>query len=443
MTTIATDLKRGLPTEVAHRVGFLERAGKAAVRRALARLTYGRIELSDRDDAPESFGPGGPDAPTIRVRVTGEGAFAAMAFRGAMGASEAYMDGLWQTDDLPGLIEVLTVNYAPLRSMDRTFAKLAVPFERARYLLRRNTRSGSRRNIVAHYDLSDEFFRLFLDPTMLYSSAYFRRGDETLEEAQTEKIDLVCRKLGLIPTDHLVEIGSGWGAMAIHAARHYGCRVTTTTISDNQFAETARRVNAAGLQGRIEVLKEDYRDLARRRPGAFDKLVSIEMIEAVGHAFHDEFFRGCAALLKPDGLACIQAIVIRDQFYDAAKGRVDFLKRYIFPGSCLMSVGRMQGCVARVTDFTTRHTEDIGPHYIRTLRAWREAFMARLPEVRGLGFDERFIRMWEYYLAYCEGAFRAGHCSDVQLLLAKPLGRPMFIGPGGVPSRRREAPSTS
>jgi cyclopropane-fatty-acyl-phospholipid synthase len=420
IATIAGSVRGTLPASGAARVGMLERAGRAITRRALARLSYGSIELHDAQGVHRY---GVDIGPRVRMTLTGEGVYAAIAFRGAMGAAEAYIDGLWTTDDLPGLIEILTTNYASLRSLDRAIAKLAAPVERGRYWLRRNTRGGSKRNILAHYDLSNEFFSLFLDPSMTYSSAIFTPEAASLEAAQTEKIDRACRHLDLKPTDHLVEIGTGWGAMAIHAASRYGCRVTTTTISDNQHAEAVRRIAHAGLSDRITVLKADYRDLARDHAGRFDKLVSIEMIEAVGHEFHDGYFRAVSGLLKPDGAALIQAIVIRDQFYDAARRRVDFLKRYIFPGSCLLGVERMLGCVRRRTDLSVRSVEDIGQHYVRTLAMWRAAFLARRDQVRALGFDERFIRMWDYYLAYCEGVFRTGHCSDVQMLLTKPRAR--------------------
>lgn len=424
--SIARSVEGALPTQAAQRLGFLERFGKAIARRALARLSYGSIELHDSSGTSRF---GASVGPRVRMTIKDEGAYAAMAFRGAMGAAEAYIEGLWETDDLPGLIEILTTNYASLRSLDRALARLFAPIERARYWFQRNTREGSKRNIVAHYDLSDEFFRLFLDPTMTYSSAIFAEPGQTLESAQIEKIDRACRQLDLLPTDHLVEIGTGWGAFAIHAARTYGCRVTTTTISENQHAEATRRIREAGLADRITVLKIDYRDLARQHAGAFDKLVSIEMIEAVGHEFHEEYFGAVSQLLKPDGAALIQAIVIRDQFYAAARKRVDFLKRYIFPGSCLLGVERMNQCVQRRTDMSVRGLEDIGQHYVKTLALWREAYLAKLDQVRAMGFDDRFIRMWDYYLAYCEGVFRTGHCSDVQLLLAKPRARLASISP--------------
>ncbi len=427
IASIAGTLRGGLPASSAARIGLLERVGRGVAERALARLTFGSIELITPTQT-RRFGV--EHGPQVRMHIHDNAAFSSIAFRGAMGAAEAYIEGLWTTDDLPGLIEILTTNYASLRSIDRALSWVLAPMERLRYFLQRNTRDGSKRNIVAHYDLSDDFFKLFLDPTMTYSSAIFEPGVTSLEEAQIEKIDRACRMLDLKPTDHMVEIGTGWGAMAMHAASKYGCRVTTTTISENQHAEAVSRIAAAGLSDRITVLKADYRDLARDHAGKFDKLVSIEMIEAVGHEFHDGYFEAVSKLLKPDGAALIQAIVIRDQFYAAAHKRVDFLKRYIFPGSCLLGVERMLGCVRRRTDLSVRNIEDIGLHYCRTLAMWRQAYLASLDQVRAMGFDERFIRMWDYYLAYCEGVFRTGHCSDVQMLLSKPRAKLASIAPG-------------
>lgn len=402
--------------------GLLEYFGRRIVRTALARLKHGRVRLIDRhglveaESAADSAG-----LPVVTVRVLDPRFYAAAAFGGSLGIAEAYIDGAWETDDLAALIEIVTVNLSAMESLEGPLAALCTPLSRAAYWLERNTRAGSRRNIVAHYDLGNEFFSLFLDHTMTYSCAVFENGAESLEPAQREKIDRACRKLDLRPTDHLLEIGTGWGALAVHAASRYGCRVTTTTISDEQHHFAEHRVREAGLRDRITVLKRDYREL--EATGRFDKLVSIEMIEAVGRNNLGTFFSVCSDCLKPDGAALIQAIVIRDQFFDAASRRRDFLKKYIFPGSCLPSVAAMIDAVNARTDLRTWHLEDIGPHYVTTLRLWRDAFMNRLEDVRRLGFDDRFIRMWEYYLGYCEGAFRARHVGDVQWLLTKPLCR--------------------
>ena len=285
--------------------------------------------------------------------------------------------------------------------------------------MRRNTLQGSRKNIAAHYDLGNEMFALFLDDTMMYSCAIFEHPQMSLQQASIEKLERVCRKLELQPGDHLLEIGTGWGGLALHAARHYGCRVTTTTISHEQYRMALQRVEQAGLGDRITVLCEDYRNLS----GEYDKLVSIEMIEAVGHAYFDTYFEQCSRLLKSDGLMLLQSITIADQRYAAAKRSVDFIQRYIFPGGCLPSVAVLSDSVARNTDMRMLHLEDIGPHYATTLKRWRQRFMARLDSVRALGYPEEFIRMWEYYLCYCEGGFRERAIGTVQVLLGKPLNR--------------------
>lgn len=410
------------------RLRLLEIAGRAIVRRAIERVRIGSVRIEDTARGETLTSPGkaadekdrtAGAAPDAALRVLDPALFSAAAFGGSLGIAEAYIDGAWESDDLAGLIETMTANLAAMDSLESPLARLSGPLSRAAYWLERNTRAGSRRNIVAHYDLGNEFFGLFLDPTMSYSCGIFENGAATLEEAQVEKIDRACRKLDLRPTDHLLEIGTGWGALAVHAAARYGCRVTTTTISDEQHRLATKRVQDAGLADRVTVLKQDYRDLS----GHFDKLVSIEMVEAVGAAQLPTFFQVCSERLKPDGAALIQAIVIRDQFFARAARRRDFLKKYIFPGSCLPSVEVMTRAVAARTDLRTWHTEDLAPHYATTLRMWRDAFNGRLNDVRALGFDGRFIRMWDYYLAYCEGAFRARHVGVVQTLLTKPLSR--------------------
>lgn len=417
---------RAATARARHPRGLIESLGRRLVRAALAQVRTGRIRLVD-DDGRVQFEPDDllPDAPTRTVRVLDPAFYGAAAFGGSVGIAEAYIEAAWETDDLPGLIETLTTDLGAARHLEGPLSALLAPLSRAAYRLERNTRAGSRRNIVAHYDLGNAFFALFLDPTMTYSCAIFENGATTLEQAQTEKIDRVCRKLELRPQDHLLEIGTGWGALAVHAAGRYGCRVTTTTISDEQHRLAQARVREAGLQDRVTVLRRDYRDLS----GQFDKLASVEMVEAVGREHLGDYFDACSRCLKPDGAALIQAIVIRDQFFEKASRRRDFLKKYIFPGSCLPSVAAMLDAVNSRTDLRTWHLEDLGPHYATTLRFWREAFMSRLDEVRSMGFDDRFIRMWEYYLAYCEGVFRARHVGDVQILLTKPMCRLAPAGP--------------
>ena len=393
----------------------LESLGRAIVERALSRVGTGRITVIDTP-AGRELRSRAEAGPAVTLHIHDPAFYTAAAFGGSVGIAESYIEGHWTTDDLAGLIEVITANITAMDSLEGPLAAILAPLARAAYWLERNTRAGSKRNIVAHYDLGNEFFALFLDPTMSYSSAVFENGAETLEAAQIEKIDRACRKLDLKPTDHLLEIGTGWGALAIHAATRYRCRVTTTTISEEQHRLATERVREAGLEDRITILKQDYRDLS----GEFDKLVSIEMVEAVGAERYGDYFEVCSRCLRPDGAALIQAIVIRDQYFKRAARRRDFLKKYIFPGSCLPSVGAMLQAVDARTDLRTWHLEDLAPHYATTLRLWREAFLGNLDLVRGQGFDERFIRMWEYYLAYCEGAYRARHVGVVQWLLTKP-----------------------
>jgi cyclopropane-fatty-acyl-phospholipid synthase len=287
---------------------------------------------------------------------------------------------------------------------------------RALHWANRNSRDGSRRNIAAHYDLGNDFFALFLDETLAYSCGVFEREDATLHEAQLAKFDRICRRLRLTAADHLLEIGTGWGGLAIHAAARYGCRVTTTTISREQHALAAQRIAQAGLEDRVTLLLEDYRDL----DGSYDKLVSVEMIEAVGHQYLDDYTAQCSRLLAPEGAMLLQAITIQDQFYEAALESVDFIQRYIFPGSFIPSVTAIVDSVRRSTDMKVFHLEDIGPHYATTLGRWRTSFLARLDDVRRLGYPESFLRMWDFYLCYCEGGFLERQLGDVQMLLTKP-----------------------
>ncbi|MEM7306977.1 MAG: cyclopropane-fatty-acyl-phospholipid synthase family protein [Planctomycetota bacterium] len=373
-----------------------------------------------------SFGRALPDAPNAALAVRDERFWSAIATRGSVGAGEAYADGWWTSDDPAAVVRLFVRNQDALEGLEGGLARLSMPLLKAYHGLRRNTESGSRSNIAAHYDLSNDFFRLFLDDTMTYSCGIFERDEASLREASLAKIDRLCHKLRLTPDDHLLEIGTGWGAFAIHAAREYGCRVTTTTISAEQHALARERIHEAGLEGRITLLSSDY----RRLEGTFDKLVSVEMIEAVGARYFDAFFERCGALLRPDGLMALQAITIADQYYEAALRSVDFIQRYIFPGCCIPSVTALCGSIARASDLKPVHMEDIGPHYERTLRSWRENLRARWDEARALGHDETFLRLWEFYFAYCEGGYAERRLGDVQMLLAKPDARQEPILPG-------------
>lgn len=356
------------------------------------------------------------DAMPLQIAVHHPGFYRALARSGSVGAAEAYRDGLWDCNDLVGLVQLLVRNRDLLDRMESGPARAGGWVLRALHALRPNTRAGARRNIAAHYDLGNDFFALFLSRDLMYSSALFAAEDDTLDTASARKLDAICRKLRLQPGDRVVEIGSGWGGFALHAATHYGCHVTTTTISREQHALATRRVAQAGLHDRVSVLLQDYRDLR----GQYDKLVSIEMVEAVGAAYLGTYFAKLAALLKPDGLALVQAITIEDHRYERALRSVDFIKRHVFPGSFIPSIHALLAAKTRNCDLALLHLEDFGASYARTLQAWRERFLANLAGVRAQGFDERFVRLWEFYLAYCEGGFRERSIGVAHLLFAKP-----------------------
>jgi cyclopropane-fatty-acyl-phospholipid synthase len=343
-----------------------------------------------------------------------------------VGAAEAYMAGYWSCDDIALLVRILLRNDSARGSFDGVVVKISEPVRRIVERLRKvNTLRGSRRNIEAHYDLGNDFYELFLDSTLTYSAGIFEGPDSSMEEASIAKYDRLCRKLDLGPKDHLLEIGTGWGGLAIHAAGGYGCRVTTTTISQEQHDLATERIGRAGQADRVNVLLADYRELS----GRFDKLVSIEMIEAVGHEFFDTYFRVCSERLEPHGMMALQAIAIDDGEYERAKRTVDFVRKHIFPGGSLPSIEVMSRCIARTGDMRIVHLEDITPHYAETLRRWRQKFMDNREAVRELGYSEAFLRMWEFYLAYCEGGFDERRSKSVQLLLAKPqCRRPPVLG---------------
>ena len=353
------------------------------------------------------------------IRVHDARFWSSSTLRGGVGAAEAYMAGYWTSDDLTTLLRIVARNPESSSAITQGFGRLGAPFLRLYHALRRNSRPGSARNVRAHYDLGNDFFRLFLDPTLTYSCGVFEREDATLEEASIAKYDRLCRKLDVRPEDHVLEIGTGWGGFAIHAASTYGCRVTTTTISREQCELARRRVAEAGLADRVTVLNRDYRELE----GTYDKLVSIEMIEAVGERYLDTFFRVCSERLRPEGVMGLQAITTPDQYYRKHVRNVDFIKRYMFPGGSLVSVGRVAEAIARVTDLRLFQLEDITPHYARTLRSWRERFTKNLDEVRALGYPEQFVRMWDFYFCYCEGGFLERVIGDVQIVFTKPLCR--------------------
>ena len=381
----------------------------------LSGIREGRLTVSD-GTGEYRFGPDDQEDLRVRVQVHDDRVYRDLAIGGSLGAAEAFMRGEWTTDNLCGLVRLWIRNRDVLDEFESGLATVARPARKFFHWLHRNTPLGSRRNIHAHYDLGNEFFQLFLDETMMYSSAVFPEAGSELREASEAKLELICRKLDLGPDDHVLEIGSGWGGFAIHAANNYGCRVTSVTISGEQLQLARKRVEDAGLKDRIEIRMQDYREI----PGQFDKLVSIEMIEAVGHQFLDTFFAKCGELLKPGGMMLLQAITIAEQNYERTRREVDFIKRYIFPGGSLPSVTAMMGSVSRATDMRLLHLEDIAPHYARTLRIWWDRFAMNRETIRALGYPEEFLRRWEYYLRYCEGGFIERAIGDVQMVLARP-----------------------
>ncbi|WP_273823977.1 SAM-dependent methyltransferase [Pseudomonas asplenii] len=391
---------------------------RRGVLRQLRALRHGQL-LVVEDGERQVFGQPGSGL-LGEIHVQDPAAWGLVAGNGSIGAGEAFIHGYWTSPDLTAVIRVFVSNLDVLDAMEGGLARLGRPFIQGLHWLNRNTRQGSRKNIAAHYDLGNDLFEQFLDPTMMYSAAQFLSPEDSLEQAQLNKLERICQKLELKPGDHLLEIGTGWGSMAIHAAQHYGCKVTTTTLSREQLAYARQRVEALGLQDRITLLLEDYRDLT----GQYDKLVSIEMIEAVGHRFLPDYFRQCARLLKSDGLMLLQSITIREQRYEQAKNSVDFIQRYIFPGGALPSVQKLLEVAGQHTDMNLLHMEDFGLHYARTLRLWHENFQQAHPRLAELGYDVYFLRLWEFYLCYCEGGFLERALGTAQLLLAKPAARP-------------------
>jgi cyclopropane-fatty-acyl-phospholipid synthase len=389
---------------------------RGAVHAVLARIRSGRVELREtRSRKMKRFGP--DDAPLrAAVEVHDPRFYDAVALRRSVGLGETYAEGLWDSPDLVDLLRIGAKELFRLDPARRRLAPLARPIHRLALLPLLNTRRGARRNIAAHYDLGNEMFETFLDTeSMMYSSACFEHEGQSLEGAQRNKLERICGALGLGPEDHLLEIGTGWGGLAVHAARERGCRVTTTTISREQREYAESRVRAAGLEGLVTVLGADYRTLE----GRFDKLASIEMIEAVGWEYFDLFFRRCAELLEPDGLVFLQAICIDDRAYEAEKSTRSFANQLIFPGGCLPSVERIHRSLASDTDMRDVWLEDISPSYALTLRAWRERFNASSARLEELGYDRRFRRLWELYFAISEAGFREARLSDVQMLCAK------------------------
>jgi cyclopropane-fatty-acyl-phospholipid synthase len=409
--------------------GWGARTARRLALRRLEGLREGVLRLEEPGLGLRRFGGATPE-PAAQVRVESPAFWTALARGGHVGAAESYARGEWRCEDLTALVRLFLRNPEMMDGMEAGLARLAGLPRRAAQVLRRNHRPGARRNIAAHYDLGNDFFAAFLDPTLTYSCALFEEEGVDLEAAQHAKYERLLRKLRVAPGDRVLEIGSGWGGFALHAASRTGCRVTTTTISRRQYEEARERVARAGLEDRIEVLLEDYRDLR----GTWDKLVSIEMVEAVGAEYLDTYFRVCAERLVPHGAMALQAITIADQHHARARREVDFIKRWIFPGGCLPSVESMAGAVARTPDLRIVHLEDWTPHYAETLRRWRARLQASRAEIRRMGYDAFLVRLWEFYLAYCEGGFEERRIGLVQLVLARG-------GRARVPAGRLEAPS--
>ncbi len=384
----------------------------------LSKLEQAKIEIIDPLGITVVGDNGNSDL-ALKLHVLDMRFYRDVALGGSVAAAEAYMQGFWYSDDLTKLVRVFARNRDLMDQMEGGLAALANGVFRVAHWFKRNSMKGSRKNIAAHYDLGNEFFEMFLDKHGMYSSATYLESHLSLDQASTEKLDRICRKLDLGVDDSVVEIGTGWGGFACFAASRYGCDVTTTTISREQYEAAKMRVQQAGLEHKVTVLFEDYRNLK----GTFDKLVSIEMIEAVGHQYLDTYLSKCSSLLQENGMALIQAITIEDHRYKKSLNSVDFIKRYIFPGSFIPSVSAIVNSAGTQTELRLINLEDQGDSYALTIRAWRERFESNLSKIRQMGYSENFIRMWRFYLAYCEGGFMEKTISSAQLLFAKPKNR--------------------
>jgi len=401
--------------EAVRSASWLNRTCRATLHKAFAKIDSGHVLIEDPIDQV-SFGH--TDHVDLRalVHIKDVDVYRKMILGGTLAAAEAYLDGHWTTNDLTSLLRIMARNLEQLQEINRKSAFWLGPYRRFSRWMRRNSKSGSQRNIAAHYDLSNDFFQLMLDRTMMYSSGIFEHDEATLEEASIAKIERICRKCDLDSSKHVLEIGTGWGGFAIHAAKTYGCHVTTTTISREQYRFAEQRIKEAGLEDRITLLLADYRDLR----GQYDHVVSIEMIEAVGRKYLDTYFQACSQLLKPSGTMVLQAITIPDERIDAYSNEVDFIQKYVFPGGFLPSYHLITRSLYRKTDLRLIHAEDFGMHYARTLAMWRENFHANIAKIRVLGMDDTFRRLWDYYLSYCEAGFLERQIGVGQLVLSKP-----------------------
>ena len=396
-------------------VSFVDKTCRTLFLKCLNKLPFGRLTIQENGDVVARFGTDESDL-NATVNIKDVQAYRRLLLGGSVGAGEAYMDGLWDSDDVTAVVRVFARNLPTLDEWENKFKWLTMPINKIQHLARRNTKDQAKKNIEAHYDLGNKLYTRFLDPTMMYSSAIYPDPNATLNDAQNYKLKAICDKLQLTEADHLIEIGTGWGGLAVYAAKHYGCNVTTTTISEEQHAWAKDWIAREGLESKITLLKKDYRLL----DGKYDKLVSIEMIEAVGKQYLGNFFEKCASLLKDDGVMLLQSITIDDRRYDSYSNSVDFIQKYIFPGGFLPSQYQINAHLKKYTNMMIRDLHDIGVDYAKTLNHWYEAFISAKDELLNDGYDERFMRMWTYYLKYCEGGFLERTISTVQLVISKP-----------------------
>ena len=413
----------GPPAEVSDQVSVSGLQEKLLGR--LANLKHGSICVSQGNNNYRLGDTKSESELLANILVSDSAFYRRILTGGTIGSAESYMDGQWSCSDLTALIRIMIRNIDQVSAMNKAASWIRSSVWKLRHSARKNSVNGSKRNIVEHYDLGNDFYKLFLDPTMNYSSGIFdtqiakskySTTEDPMHAASLTKMDRICQKLNLQPGDEVLEIGTGWGAMAVHMASHYRCHVTTTTISEEQYRLACERVELAQMQDRIKVLKQDYRELT----GKYDKIVSIEMVEAVGHKFLNGFFAKCSSLLRDDGEMCLQAITMSPQHWKAYIRSVDFIRAYVFPGGCLPTVGTLHAAAAEATDMRMLHTEDMTPHYATTLNHWKRKFLSRLDEVRSLGYDERLIRLWNFYLSYCEAAFEERRVHCVQTMFGKP-----------------------
>jgi cyclopropane-fatty-acyl-phospholipid synthase len=394
-------------------LGFPESLSKKLFHKVLSKLIYGKLTLID-EAGKHVFGNPTDDL-SVELIINNENCYRDFILGGSVGAGESYIRGDWDASDLTKLIQIFSRNMEVVANLDSGISRLGAPILKLFHSLNKNTKSGSRRNIEAHYDLGNDFFETFLDESMMYSSAIFKDGESSLYNAQLNKLEVICEKLQLKESDHLLEIGTGWGSMAIYAAEKYGCRVTTTTLSKEQFKWAEGKIKEKGLESKITLLLKDYRDLE----GQFDKLVSIEMVEAVGHEYMEDYLASCSKHLTPEGLFLMQVITIPDQRYESARKEIDFIKRYIFPGSCIPSVERVSTAVRKATDLRLIHMNDFTGDYEKTLKIWHSRLMLNKDKVTKLTSAE-FLRMWRFYFSYCEGGFAERVIGVAHMTFAKP-----------------------